>query len=101
MPVLVATIIPAPGQMDAVEAVLRDVIPAVHEEEGCELYALQRGTDRLVVLEKWRDADALGAHGSGDNIRALGGRLAGLTQGQPDVQVLEAVPVGDAEKGAV
>jgi quinol monooxygenase YgiN len=87
--------------MDALEAVLRDVIPAVHEEDGCELYALQRGTDRLVVLEKWRDADALGAHGSGENIQALGARLTGLVQGQPDVQVLEAIPIGDTDKGAV
>ena len=101
MPVLVATIIPNPDQMDAVEAVLRDLIPAVHEEDGCERYALHRGRDRLVFVEKWRDMEALAAHASGPSIKAMNERLAGLVAGAPDVQVLEAVPAGDPAKGAV
>ena len=59
MPVIVATIVPKEGQLDAVEAVLKDLIPAVHTEQGCELYALHRGKDRLVFVEKWRDMEAL------------------------------------------
>ena len=100
MPVVVATLTPAPGQLDALEAVLREVIPAVHEEDGCELYSLHRGKDRLVFVEKWRDMAALGAHGSGSNMTALGEKLEGLVAGH-DVQVLEAVPAGAADKGAV
>ncbi len=101
MPVLVATIIPNPGQMEAVEAALTDLIPAVHQEDGCERYALHRGRDRLVFVEKWRDRDALAAHGAGPAIRAMNERLAGLVAGPPDVQVLEAVPAGDPDKGRV
>lgn len=101
MPVLVATIVPKPDQMDAVEAVLKDLIPAVHQEEGCERYALHRGRDRLVFVERWRDMEALAAHGSGPSLAAMNQRLAGLVSGPPDVQVLEAVPAGDPAKGAV
>ncbi|MGH9056223.1 MAG: putative quinol monooxygenase [Acidimicrobiales bacterium] len=101
MPVIVATLIPKPDQLDAVEKVLTGIIPAVHEEDGCEFYSLQRGKDRFVFVEKWRDMAALGAHGSGDNVRALNEGLKGLLAGPLDIQVLEAVPAGDPAKGAV
>jgi quinol monooxygenase YgiN len=87
--------------MDAVEAVLSEGVPAVHEEDGCELYALHRGEDRLVFVEKWRDGTALAAHRSGNNVRAVGEKLSGLVAGTPDVQVLDAVPLGDAGKGSL
>lgn len=101
MPVIVATITPKPDQFDAVEAVLTRLIPDVHTEDGCELYALHKGKDRFVFVEKWRDMAALGVHGSGPSIKALNAGLKGLVAGAPDIQVLEAVPAGDAAKGAV
>ncbi len=101
MPVIVASIIPKGDQIDAVEAVLKDLIPAVHSEDGCEMYALHRGKDRLVFVEKWRDMEALSAHGRGDTMKELNKRLAGLVAGPPEVHVVDAVPVGDPEKGSV
>lgn len=101
MPVIVATIIPKPDQFEAVEAVLTRLIPEVHAEDGCELYALHKTKDRFVFVEKWRDMSALGAHGGGPNIKALNEGLKGLVAGAPDVQVLEAVPAGDTGKGAL
>jgi quinol monooxygenase YgiN len=101
VPVIVATITPKADKFDAVEEVLTRLIPEVHTEDGCELYALHKGKDRFVFVEKWRDMAALGAHGSGPNIKSLNEGLKGLVAGPPDVQVLEAVPAGDAEKGAV
>jgi quinol monooxygenase YgiN len=87
--------------MEALEEALKDLLPAVHQEDGCELYALHRGQDRLVFVEKWRDAEALRAHGSGANTKALGEKLSGLVTGTPDVQVLEAVPTGSTGKGVI
>jgi quinol monooxygenase YgiN len=101
MPVLVATITPNPEQMDAVEAVLRDVVPSVHTEDGCELYALHRGKEKFVFVEKWRDMAALAAHGTGPNIKAMNERLAGLVAGRPHIEMVEAVPLGDERKGGV
>ncbi len=101
MPVVVATITPKPDQMDAVETALKELIPAVHGEDGCERYALHRGKERFVFVERWRDMEALGAHGKGDAMKELNKRLAGLVAGPPDVQILEAVPAGDPGKGAV
>lgn len=101
MPVIVATITPKPDQLDAVEEVLKRLIPDVHAEDGCELYALHRTKDRFVFVEKWRDMQALAAHGGGPSIKALNEGLKGLVAGAPDVQVLEAVPAGDTAKGAL
>lgn len=101
MPVLVATIIPNPDQMDAVESVLRELIPAVHAEDGCELYALHRGQDKFIFVEHWRDMAALAAHGSGPNIKAMNERLGGLVAGRPHVEIVEPVPAGEEGKGSV
>jgi quinol monooxygenase YgiN len=101
VPVIVATITPKPDRFDAVEAVLTRLIPQVHKEDGCELYALHKGKDRFVFVEKWRDMASLGAHGGGPNIQALNEGLKGLVAGAPDVQVLDPVPAGDPAKGAV
>jgi quinol monooxygenase YgiN len=99
MPTVVATIIAAEGRLEDLEAVLRELAPDVHAEDGCEKYALQRGKDRMVVIERWRDMAALGVHGQGSAIKQLGQRLGGLVAGPPDVQILEPVPVGDPDKG--
>jgi quinol monooxygenase YgiN len=101
MPVLVATITPAPGKLEEVERILVELIPAVHEEDGCQKYALHRGKDKLIFVESWRDMEALGAHGTGASIKLMGERLAGLTEGRPSIEMLEAVPAGDPAKGAV
>lgn len=101
MPLIVATIIPKPDQADAVEAVVTELIPGVHEEDGCELYALHRGKDRFVLVEKWRDMDALAAHAAGPGLKALNERLADLVASPPEGAVVEAVPAGDRAKGAI
>ena len=102
MPVLVATLTPEAGKMDEVEAVLKELIPAVHDEDGCEMYALHRAKDKFVFVEKWRDGDALAAHAQGPSIKALNERLAGLlATGGGEILMLQPVPVGDPQKGAV
>jgi quinol monooxygenase YgiN len=101
MPTIVATITPLEGRVDDVLEALEDLAPEVHAEDGCERYALHRGKDRVVVIERWRDMAAVGAHGKGPAIKAMGERLAGLVSGPPDVQILEAVPVGDPAKGTI
>ena len=101
MPIVVATITPNPGQMDAVEAALKELIPAVQEEDGCEKYSLHRGSDCFVFIEKWRDMEALGTHGANENMKLFGQKLAGLVGGRPDIKVLEAVPAGHDAKGAI
>ncbi|HET9690237.1 MAG TPA: putative quinol monooxygenase [Acidimicrobiales bacterium] len=101
MPVLVATITPKPDKVDEVVAAFREAVAEVHGEEGCELYALHRSGDKLVMVEKWASDDALRAHSTGEPYRALGKKLRDLVEGRPELMVLEPVPAGDATKGAL
>ncbi|MEV5650998.1 putative quinol monooxygenase [Nocardia sp. NPDC052254] len=101
MPVIVATITPKPDKFDEVAEVLTRLIPQVHDEDGCELYALHRGKDRFVFVEKWRDMAALGAHSGAPSIKALNEGLEDLVAAALDVQVLESLPAGDPVKGAL
>jgi quinol monooxygenase YgiN len=99
--VVVATITPLPGQMDAVREAILAAVPKVHDEPGCELYALHEGESEFVMVERWADAEALRVHGRAEALTTLGGQLAGKVAGAPEVKRLAAVPAGDAAKGAV
>jgi quinol monooxygenase YgiN len=100
--VVVATIIPVPEHRDAVIASFEETIAIVHaEDEGCELYALHEGEDRLVMIEKWSSREALAAHSHAPALARNRERLEGKLSAPIDVQVLEAHPAGTAEQGVL
>lgn len=65
-----------PGKRDAWLAAFNAIVPKVHAEDGCLAYeatfdadpphprATAIGPDAAVIVERWRDMDALIAHGS-------------------------------------
>jgi quinol monooxygenase YgiN len=97
--VVVATILPRPDYRTEVIEAIRQVIPQVHDEDGCELYALHEAPDRLIMVEKWASHAALTAHSGGPALAALGEALAGRVIAAPDVLVVQPVPAGDPAKG--
>jgi quinol monooxygenase YgiN len=100
--VVVATIHPVPEHRAEVIAALEAVIARVHaEDEGCLLYALHEDADRLVMIEKWSSAEALGRHGRGPALVELHKALDELTEGDTDVQVLQPHPAGTSNQGTL
>ncbi|MGY1809859.1 putative quinol monooxygenase [Blastococcus sp. SYSU D00669] len=99
--VVVATITPSPGEEDAVRDALLRAVPQVHDEPGCELYALHEGKGEFLVVERWASPEALRVHGSAAALTELGAALAGRLTGAPQVRTFTAVPAGDPGKGAV
>jgi quinol monooxygenase YgiN len=100
--VVVATVYPIPEHRDEVIAAFTDTIAAVHaHDEGCQLYALHEGEDRLVVIEKWVSRDALVAHGQGTAMVQFRTRLSGKIIGGVEVQVLTPHPAGSPEQGTL
>jgi quinol monooxygenase YgiN len=99
--VVVATITPLPGQVDAVREAILAAVPTVHDEPGCDLYALHEADGEFVLVERWASPDALRVHGRAEALTTLGGQLAGKVAGPPQVRRLAPVPAGDADKGAV
>lgn len=96
---VIATITPKPERFDAVREAFEQTIPLVHEEPGCELYALYASKTALVMVERWADAAALNAHGSGETFTGLVARVQDDLAVPFDVQVVRPVPAGDPAKG--
>ena len=81
---------------------LRTAIPLVHEEQGCELYAIHDSPDgSIVMLEKWSSEADLDAHGAGAPVAALLVALDGQLAEPVDVTRLAPLPVGDTRRGAL
>jgi quinol monooxygenase YgiN len=100
--VVVAIIYPVPEHRDEVIATFEQIIAKVHaEDDGCELYALHEGGDRLVMVEKWASAEALDAHSRGPALVELNKGLAGKVAGDIDVQVLRPHPAGTPRQGTL
>ncbi len=99
--IVVATFRARPGMGDAVEAGVQDAILRTHDEEGCLLYALHRGTadpDMLVLIERWTSAEALTEHAAQPWVTGLAA-LADVLSGPPRVEIFRALPAGDSVKG--
>jgi quinol monooxygenase YgiN len=100
-PVVVTAIFyPASGQHEQVVAALRPAIAAVHEEPGCELYAIHDAPDgTIVMIEKWTSVHDLDDHGGSDAVRALNSSLEGLLASPTEVTRLVPLPAGTDQQG--
>jgi quinol monooxygenase YgiN len=98
--VVVATLRAAPGrQRDVIDALLSGIAP-VHDEPGCELYALHAGpNDTVVIVEKWTTSDALEAHAAGHAVAANDARLEGMLDGE--TTVIRLAPASHGSRGVL
>lgn len=102
MPVVVVAILPVkPESMDIVREACKRAIAAVHEEPGCDLYALHETDGTFVFVEQWADADALKTHSTAPAVTAMFGEIGEHLAGAPDIKMLQAVPAGDPAKGSL
>jgi quinol monooxygenase YgiN len=98
--VVVATITPKPEHRDEVIAAMKKAVPLVHEEDGCELYALHVDDEQLVMVERWTSREALKKHGSDSaGLRVFNAAIGGMLAGPTVVLRLDAIPAGDEVKG--
>ena len=75
------------------------MIPQVHQEEGCELYALhQEVSGKLVMIEKWTTQAHWHVHNNAPSVAAIQAGLPGLIEGEIVVQEMYGNEVGDATK---
>lgn len=97
--VVVATMTAKPESVDAVRDACKRAIEEVHDEPGCDLYALHEADGTFVFIEQWADADALKTHGKAPAVGTLLGTVGPLLDGAPDVKMLAPVVAGDPAKG--
>jgi quinol monooxygenase YgiN len=100
--IIVATAFPLPEHRAETIAAFEAAMDKVHgEEDGCLLYALHEGTDRLVMIEKYASDEAVATHVAGAGLAALREALNGKLAAPMDVQVLTPHPAGSPVKGAL
>jgi quinol monooxygenase YgiN len=87
---VLAVITAKPGQREAMLAAVRANVPAVRAEDGCIEYGpaidaegiggfqTKFGPDTFLVIEKWRDAEALKAHAAAPHMAAYAAKVKDL-----------------------
>lgn len=79
--VVVATLVAKPGHEATLKSALEAVVPPSRAEAGCSRYELHSDNDqpgRFIVLEEWRDAEALRLHEAAPHFATLVNAIAGL-----------------------
>jgi quinol monooxygenase YgiN len=102
-PVIVtATFLLRPESREIVLDLLRTAVAAVHEEPGCELYAIHEAADHsLVMIEKWESVELLDAHGSSPAVETLVAAIGAHLSAPVNVIRMTAMPMGTATQGAL
>lgn len=104
MSVVVVTAVfhPVPGRTADLVAALRATIPAVHDEPGCQLYAIHDADDgTITMIEKWSSREDLDTHAHGPAVAALGAAVADLIAAPTTVTTMTPIPVGSEKQGAL
>ena len=66
----------------------------VAKEEGNFLYSLnfaKDAPDTAIIMERYKDQDALTAHSKSDHYKAFGPKIAGLVAGAPEIMIMDEV----------
>ncbi|MBU2549530.1 MAG: antibiotic biosynthesis monooxygenase [Proteobacteria bacterium] len=82
------------GKVDECIAAFQELMKSVGQEEGCLLYSLfkdKKDPNTLIMMERYKDKDALGHHGSTEYFKAFQGKMAGFLAGAPEMKILEEV----------
>ena len=93
-----------PGkEKEAVEAMLALVQPT-HDEEGCILYAFNRGADDpadMAFVERWSSKETHDAHMAAPHIKAILERVDELFGDNASIVRYDEMPAGEERKGAL
>lgn len=102
--VVVGSFTAQPGKEEEAAEALRSLVEPTHREDGCILYALHQGADdprRLAFVERWTSRELLDAHLGSDHVQSALARVEELFGDSADIVVYDAVPAGEASKGAL
>lgn len=90
------------GDETALLAALRESVSEIHDEAGCDLFALHESQDgNIVLIEKWQTEALLDAHLAAEPVGKLVRRIQPFIAADPTVTRLKAVPAGSSMQGAL
>ncbi len=82
------------GKIDEGIELFKNLVPKVREEEGTLAYGICRdkaNPDLLVVIERYRDMQAIQAHSSSAHFKEFSKTVGQLLDGRPEINILEEV----------
>ena len=82
------------GKADELVQLLKDILPSVRKEEGTLYYTVNRDrTDPnlVVVVEKYKDDGAFGAHSSTPYLAELFGKAQSLVEGDMELMMMDEI----------
>jgi quinol monooxygenase YgiN len=94
---MIAVIAKLPVKPESKDEAIEEIkllMAKVADEEGTLQYSLniaQSDPDTLVFIERYKDMEALGVHGSTEHFQEFMGKSAGFFSGPPDIVVLEEI----------
>ncbi len=86
---VVARVIAIPDQVEAVKAILLELIEPTRQENGCIKYELLQNQSEptdFTFVEEWSSHEALDAHLASAHIQKAVARLHGLIATEPDIR---------------
>jgi|UPI0006CFDC6B quinol monooxygenase YgiN len=101
MPTVIARLEPKSDAHDAVLDVLREHVPLVHAEAGCDLYSVHSDGRIIVIVESWETGSALKSHATGPIFTDVNRQLEPLLSAPPRIDILTSVPMGDTQRGTI
>ncbi len=82
------------GKIDEAINAFKELMVKIAEEEGTLRYTLNRdssSSENLVIVEAYKDKEALKAHSSTPYFLEFSAKLPALLAGKPDISVLEEI----------
>ncbi|BCW42741.1 hypothetical protein StoSoilB3_42760 (plasmid) [Arthrobacter sp. StoSoilB3] len=80
---------------------LRESVPEIHAEAGCDTFALHEGDGAIVLIEKWESEELLEAHLAAEPVANLVRRIQPFVASDPTVTRLKSVPAGTPSQGTI
>ncbi|MEU9545610.1 putative quinol monooxygenase [Streptomyces mirabilis] len=99
--VIVVSFKPDPTHRDELIAAIDRAARVFHTEHGCERFTLSANDQRIVLIEKWADQQALQAHQGTTRLHELFAEIDGMVIGNPDIQILTPHSLGEAPQGVL
>jgi len=81
-------------KVDEVIEMFKELIIEVAKEEGTKVYKLcrdKKNPNVLVVMEAYKDQDALQTHGSTPHFQEFFGKVGPLLDGAPEMTIMEQI----------
>ena len=80
------------GKTEDTIAKFKELMKKVADEEGTVLYSLNRNPNdpnMIIVVERYKDKQALGAHSATPHFKEFSGKLGEVLAAKPDIAVLD------------